>query len=368
MANSASRWIPSNRLTPVLAAFTLICGLFASQSSLAVQGDTLNLSNRIGTVEDRSIFDNPGWNVWGGSAIRGDDGRYHMFYSRWKGPFGNWKKGSEIAYAVSDDARGPYKFVRTVLQGSGDPGRWDYYNAHNPHVKKFGDTYYLYYIATQPSEDAVTARELLDNQSIGVVTFKDFGQVERGEIHPPAANIMQPDHEDTFRRTVNPSVTRGHDGAYYMAFKSTAEAGGFVHWIARSEEPDHPFTLAGKMLDHDLGAEDPYLWYDARRKKYYAIVKEFGKGKLAPQHGALALITSTNALDWSPALHPLVTLREIKRPDGKTYKVRFTDRPQLVFGEDGEITTLSVASAGLPGWNHTYNVQIPITPTDDNAN
>jgi len=54
-----------------------------------------------------------GYWVWCGSAIKGEDGRYHLFASRWKKNqpmHPGWLFGSEIVRAVSDCPEGPYTF------------------------------------------------------------------------------------------------------------------------------------------------------------------------------------------------------------------------------------------------------------------
>ncbi|MGW1093408.1 hypothetical protein ACWD4L_46410, partial [Streptomyces sp. NPDC002596] len=74
------------------------------------------------------IFGTEGWYTWCGTPIRGRDGAYYLFYSRWqhgsagRGPdpsetifygFSGWMKYSEIAVAVSAGPQGPYRHVRT---------------------------------------------------------------------------------------------------------------------------------------------------------------------------------------------------------------------------------------------------------------
>ena len=50
--------------------------------------------------------------VWGSSVIKGDDGKYHMYASRWPKmlPFHpGWMIASEIVHATSETPEGPYK-------------------------------------------------------------------------------------------------------------------------------------------------------------------------------------------------------------------------------------------------------------------
>lgn len=68
-------------------------------------------------------FSMEGYWVWCGSVIQGEDGRYHMFASRWPKtlPFHpGWGVASEIVRADSDTPRGPL-----YLPGGGSacPGR-----------------------------------------------------------------------------------------------------------------------------------------------------------------------------------------------------------------------------------------------------
>jgi hypothetical protein len=57
-------------------------------------------------LEDRTIQN---WDYWDGQIIKGKDGKYHLFASRWdqsKGHNGWW--GSKAVHAVSDKVTGPY--------------------------------------------------------------------------------------------------------------------------------------------------------------------------------------------------------------------------------------------------------------------
>ncbi|MCQ2386521.1 MAG: glycosyl hydrolase family 43, partial [Clostridia bacterium] len=49
--------------------------------------------------------------IWCGSVIKGEDGRYHMFASRWKRELGfgsNWPFRCEIVRAAADTPKGPF--------------------------------------------------------------------------------------------------------------------------------------------------------------------------------------------------------------------------------------------------------------------
>ena len=123
--------------------------------------DDLDLNKMIGSVDSSNIFKSADYYTWCASVIKGDDGKYHMFYSRWPhgvhnepddslnyifNGFAGWNKYSEIAYAISDSLTGPYHFVKTVLKGSGDANRWDRFTYHNPLIRKLFGCYFVLFL------------------------------------------------------------------------------------------------------------------------------------------------------------------------------------------------------------------------------
>lgn len=335
--------------------------------------------------------------TWGGSVIKGDDEKYHMFYARWPHGaknrinsitdkpflgFKGWLKYSEIAYAVSDNPDGPFEYVKTIIQGSGDSTSWNYFNAHNPHIKRFNDKFYLYFIATNPlynkEKDQNTWMKYVGGQRIGVITAESIEDLVKGNFQIPSEPLIVPDNKNTFHRVVNPSVTQGPDGKYLMMFKSSSQKNGrghMTHWIAGSDNPEGPYKLVGSVLTNkEYSAEDPYFWFDKKRNKFYAIVKDFShSGKLTPQFGSLALITSKNGItDWGPAENPIVSLRQYIKETGDTIKLAHLERPQLLLDEDGQPLVLYAAAAkkspfqfqdpikeGKPE-NNTFNLHIKL--------
>ena len=91
-----------------------------------------------------------GYYVWCGSVIRGEDGRYHMFASRWKREHTfhpGWMTHSEVVRAVSDSPMGPFEFQEVVLPARG-PEFWDGCATHCPQIIKRGNQDLLFYIGT----------------------------------------------------------------------------------------------------------------------------------------------------------------------------------------------------------------------------
>lgn len=350
------------------------------QTTLLAQ-DNLDLQSRMpGEVDASQLFVADSFYNWCSSVIKGPDGRYHMFYSRWslgKRPltddpmnmifngFSGWLKYSEIAYAVADRAEGPYRYVKTILKGEGDLRSWDRYTMHNPQIRKFGNHYYLYYISNSfdPdfsfSDNRKVSKDWLHwlkyncTQKIGVVKAASIDDLVNGRYKKPPQPLMEPDNEQTFEVTTNPSVTQGPDGNFYMMFKSRKpNVGHMTMWMAVSAQPDQPFRLLGQVFTTaNLACEDPYLWYDRRRKRFYAVVKYYSNDKvLAPQFGALALVTSKDGLQWQAAKHSLVALRKLKIKGKPETALAHLERPFLLQDNKGNLQALfAAASINEPG-------------------
>jgi len=150
-----------------------------------------------------------GYWIWCGSVIKGDDGKYHMFASRWPNPPGfgpYWLTNSEIVHAVSDTAIGPYKFVDVALPPRGAE-YWDGQMTHNPAIRKYKGTYLLYYTGTtykaerpsatnRISETHPTKLEAHQNERIGLATSKSLNGPWR-RLDKPILDVM-PDSWDRY--------------------------------------------------------------------------------------------------------------------------------------------------------------------------
>ena len=356
-------------------------GLFAlvvfSSNSLmkCVAQDNLDFQQLIKPVDSSAIFATSDYYTWCSSVIKGEDGKYHMFYSRWShgkrmaaddsmnyifNGFKGWNKYSEIAYAVSDKLNGPYNYVSTVLKGDGNSGHWDRFTMHNPQIRKFGKYYYLYYISNSfdssmqfkdESKMSMDWKHWLKyncTQKIGVLKANSIADLVNGKYEKPVTPLMAPDNVNTFEVTTNPTVTQGPDGKYYMMYKSRMpNVGNMTFWMATSDKPDGAFQMLGEVFTSaEMACEDPCMWYDKKRKRFYAAVKYYSQSKqLVPQFGALALITSVDGFHWQPATHPLISLRELKMSDGKKIELAHLERPFVVTDKEGQPIALFAAAS-----------------------
>jgi len=373
--------------------FLLILNSFFQRSSCQ---DNLDFQTLLQKPDSAAIFISDNFYTWCSSVIKGEDEKYHMFYSRWPhgkrvadddpmnyifDGFKGWCKYSEIAHAISDKLNGPYKYVSTVLKGDGKADHWDRFTMHNPQIRKFGKYYYLYYISnsfdstlkfkdeSKMSNDWKHWLKYNCTQKIGVIKAKSITDLINGKYEKPSAPLMGPDNINTFEVATNPTVTKGPDGKYYMMYKSRKpNVGNMTFWMAKSDKPDGPFKMIGEVFTSaEMACEDPCLWYDKKRKIFYAAAKYYSNSKkLVPQFGALALITSVDGLNWQAAARPLISLREIEMKDGKKTALTHLERPFVVTDKKGQpVALFAAASISEPSSgnidhpaleNNTFNV------------
>ena len=340
--------------------------------------DTLNLGAMIQPITEENILDQPEFYNWGSSIVKGEDGRYHLFYAQMTKELGfySWMTDGLISRAVADHPAGPYKYVETVLQGRGQP-YWDAHTAHNPRITKFGGKYYLYYISTNPNgnvfddEEMILARRLYstegmsdkerkakraeaevfrkqfqENQRIGVAVADDVTGPWQRLDHP----IVVP--EGPIRMmTCNPAVVERPDGGYLMfvrGIQANVEKFTRSAAIALSDDPIGPWEIQDKAAVADLNSEDPAVWYDEKRQRYYAIYHAFGY---------MGLITSTDGLNWERAKHYKVLEKTLYKADGSKVEAARLERP-FVYVEDGVPRVLTLAVRERSG--HSYSVFVPL--------
>jgi len=172
---------------------------------------------------------------------------------------------------------------------------------------------------------------------------------------------------------VNPSVVyRPRDGKYLLFFKGNLYDPTWrgAHGVALGDSPAGPFEAQDtfvfdvRMPDGRLAsAEDPYVWFDRRRDRFYAILKDFS-GRITGTGPGLALFTSLDGLDWRVATHALVSLRRLRFEDGTQLPVHNLERPQLLLDAAGRPQVLylacSVEPVGGKRDGTTFNVHIEV--------
>ncbi len=318
-----------------------------------------------------SLFiDNP-------SVIKGEDGKYHMFASRWSKQygFGHWVTNSKIVRAVADTPVGPYEFQEVVTPVRGKKF-WDGLCTHNPRIVKYKDQYLLYYFGTTydfpvPTDNKAVPSDLWrsawQNKRVGVmVSDSVLGPWER--LDKPVIE-PRPGHWDG-SITSNPApAVDPKTGKILLMYKSSAKdtTPPLLLGVAQADHPtgeykrlsEEPVFKFGMEGDNRKDVEDPYIWFNGDH--YEAIIKD-RSGQICGEEGGGIHAWSKDGVKWN--LHEQVKAysRNITWEDGsKTHQNHF-ERPFLLI-EDGIPTHLFAATGnGSKAWHFdaTWNMVVPL--------
>ncbi|MCT4586984.1 MAG: glycoside hydrolase family protein [Carboxylicivirga sp.] len=329
-----------------------------------------DFSTLMQAVSRNSVLAEDGYYVWGGSVVKGDDGKYHMFYSRWKEEYGfeAWVTHSEIAHAIAERPEGPFKFHDVTLPAR-DAVYWDGLTTHNPTIHKFDGKYYLYYMGTTGDGEAMRKLNFShrNNQRIGLA----WADNPNGPWHrsdKPLIDVSDDEKSHDALMVSNPSLTQMKDGKILMIYKAVAKknalpfGGPVSHLAAIADSPAGPFKKLNQRIFYEEGqkfpAEDPSIWYDKKVDTYYAIVKDM-KGAFTKRGTSLAFFTSKDGLNWAKAEQALASTLQINWEDG-IQKVTKLERPQILLENGCPIMLYCSVSENNPFQEPTYNVHIPL--------
>ncbi|RED40694.1 glycoside hydrolase family protein [Paenibacillus sp. VMFN-D1] len=338
---------------------------------------TFSLFDRMLPAPMEGGFRMEGWWVWCGSVVRGEDGRFHMFASRWPKwmpMHPGWLLRSEIVRASSDTPEGPYTYEETVFPARGAE-YWDGRSTHNPHIIRYGDKYLLYYMgSTHPFPEPRPGEtvEADDCRVIAARANKRVGLAVADSIYGPWKRLdtpilpTRPGKFDSFL-TSNPAPCIREDGSVLLVYKArryegtthgqmtlgAAEAAGY-------EGPYRVIQDAPLFPPERFHIEDPFIW---RTAEGYAMIAKDMDGKLCGEkHGGI-LALSPDGRDWRLADQPKSYSRRVRWEDGSERWMGSFERPFLLF-QEGQPTHLFAAVADGPGGfrqaEHTWNMVIPL--------
>jgi len=397
------------KIIVMMCLFSILLACKDNKKALHVEALPVLGEVRGSIITGESVLNDTDRFVWGASVIKGDDSRYHMFYSTWEcgdsiPKFTDaWVLHSKIAYAVSDFPDKNFKFQKIILRGKaldGDSTAWDAQTVHNPHIKRFNGKYYLYYggakdPGVQPKgskgEFLSKRNRVQQMQCIGVVEFNSFadlliGKYKRSEqpllsvrtrVKPD--NIVTPSPDGTEPKpdniiVVNPSVVkRPSDGKYLLFFKGNFYNPNWrgVHGVAIGDSPSGPFKTTDNFvfdIRNDDGTiasgEDPYVWYHSSHSKFYVVLKDF-TGKITEGKPGLAILESLDGIKWTKPKNTFFMKKQVVLSSGDTIKVDRLERPQLLIDEKGDPLVIYAACAieniQSSQSGNTFNIHIPLS-------
>ncbi|WP_448248877.1 glycoside hydrolase family protein [Thalassotalea agariperforans] len=339
-------------------------------SCAEVKRESISIVDNLQPVPDIAKFIDPNYYIWGASMVKGDDDKYHLFYSRWPKAYGHnaWLTHSEIAHAIADNPLGPYQHLDVALPAR-DKKYWDGLVTHNPTVHKFGNKYYLYYMGNTGNGEVMKGFNYThrNNQRIGVaVADSPNGPWHRSNV--PLIDVSKKPKALDALMVSNPSILQKADGSFLMVYKAVAKhrplpgGGPVVHLVATSKSPTGPFIKHPEPVFIKQGeqfpAEDPYIWREG--EQYFAIVKDM-HGAFSQVGKSLVLFQSNDGFDWHVAEQPLVSKLEINWLSRGVQSVKHLERPQIWF-KDGKPAILFCAADVTR--DHAFNVHIPLIPSE----
>lgn len=319
--------------------------------------------------------------VWCGSVIKAEDGKYHMFASRWpkKLPFHpGWMIASEIVQAVADKPEGPYQFLQVVLPARGAQ-YWDGRSTHNPSITKVNDTFVLFYMgSTHPFDEPQTGTEVTVNSPYATVgrANKRIGIATAKNINGPWVRRNAPILDvkpNTFYSflTSNPAPLIRKDGSVLIVFKGRAYGSKYPYHseqklgIAMAKSINDSFHVLNNDEPLFTGenyreVEDPFLWED--EKGLHLMVKDM-TGKLGGEQSAGVLYHSKDGINWKLDPHPRAYSRTITWSDGSQQIMGQLERPFILF-EGGKPRCLFFATmdgkGGFENGTRSWNMAVPL--------
>jgi hypothetical protein len=187
--------------------------------------------------------------------------------------------------------------------------------------------------------------ETWNNKRIGLAVADDI----YGEFVRKDKPILEPRDCSYWDCTIttNPMVTIMPNGKTYMIYKSRrAFAKPLQLGIAVADSPDGEFKrisdnpIFGFESD-DFHIEDPYIWYDFKRKKFCLIAKDDvknGSCGVTGEWGSGFYAESDDCIDFEIPENPTVYTRTVTWADGRKTIQPNLERPSLLLDENGEPT------------------------------
>ncbi len=250
---------------------------------------------------------------WDGQILRGDDGRYRLFASRWDEPRGHNGWGGSVAVsAISEHLLGPY-VDRGLLWPNDEQGK-----GHNVTALRLPDGRYAVVISeTRP----------------GTVYVSDSPDGPWAKLGTIVA------HGDVRKRASNYSVMVRPDGNFMIVPRSgqilLSQTGILGPYYAQG--PSIYPKIAG-LEQRDL--EDPCVWFSGGR--YHIVVNSWS------QRRAFHLTSKDGITGWTlrgVAYDPRVDF--VRYTDGTVNRWDKLERPGVVI-ENGHVVAVTLAVLDVP--------------------
>lgn len=333
---------------PALGTALSVPGWLGALGAQNYNGKVSELAKKLTPVG--RVLETEGYYVWCNSPIYDEEGKVHVFYSRWPEKYGmsGWIHKSEIAHAIADSPESEFTYVETVF--SPRPGYFDATTCHNPSIHYVDGQYCLFYMGNSNGKT--------NTKRIGLATAKSLN----GPWKRPDKPLLETGPEGSWddHCTTNPAFLKHPNGQYWLYYKSwnTAEyeaakgkkiRANRKYGLAIADSLEGPYNKIEQnpvidFSDREDNAqlEDAYVWYTDGKVKL--IARDMGFFN----HDVGLYFESEDGIHWP---QPEIAYFEMdhykKQPPAPTHLSRYgrLERPQLLL-KDGKPEYLFTTSQG----------------------
>ncbi|MFU8849187.1 MAG: glycoside hydrolase family protein [Opitutales bacterium] len=310
-----------------------------------------HFASRIQAPPKSQVFEDVGWINWGFSVVKGEDGRYHAYTSRWQpNNLMLWRDESRIYHAVSDRPEGPFTVKAELSQLLEQP--WASQSVHNPMVKKLKGNYYLYYASFDADRTHTISVAVSDRASGPWRPSKN-----NPLIAERAANAWD-------ALPTNPTAVETDDGRIVMVYRAWDGDGERRTkrklGIAIADDPEGPFVRPENNIISDYHIEDPDIWKE--NGKYWIIAKDM-EGEVTGKKGAGIILESNDAMNWKLSDPVLAHERKIDWADGSSVEYARVERPAVLVVDGQAICLYNAVS--LHYRRDCFSVARLLSPADE---
>ena len=187
------------------------------------------------------------WCYWDGRIVKSDDGRYHIYASRWNQSFSHaqgWKEQSKAIHAVSDNIMGPYQDKGMIWPD------WHDGLGHNVIGLRMHDGRYAV-VASDRTPGDIFVSDSPDGP------FEHFGEIQ---VDPNGFPISLARYNNPPHHMSNVKVLLRPDGRYMIVGRSTAP-------LLSKDGILGPYKIMGDRVYKKYPElpqtknEDPTVWY-----------------------------------------------------------------------------------------------------------
>jgi hypothetical protein len=296
------------------------------------------------------------WNYWDGQILKGPDGKYRMFASRWDQALGHKAWGQSIAVtAISDSALGPYR-DKGLMWPDDEGGK-----GHNVTALRLPDGRYAVVVSETRNGDVFVSASIDGPwRKLGSITVD---QSEYRSVKTPG-DLQQAAELKPWRAS-NVSLIARPDGGFEIVQRS-----GQI--LVSTTDILGPYKVMGDSVyrglpglpQNDMRAfEDPVIWYSGGW--YHILVNHWRDRR------AYHLISRDGVTKWrlqGLAYEPGADF--IRYTSGQVNHWNKLERPGVLI-ENGHVTALTFAVVDIPKeaqtGNNGHGSKVVVVPFDGAA-